>query len=327
MFSNISAILSELKLHRLFDRMECVLESAAVRRGIGRSLVVAFLTSLVAIEMKRREFLPPNLGQLIPGDSHFLAIDLTFGLLLIFEGLDLIFGFGRSVADTVGKQIEIFSLILLRKSFKEFSHFGEPLQWNSMAFESVGHILSDAFGALVIFLLLALYYRIQKHQPIAPGDHAQSRFIEQKKAIAFVLLAAYVTVGLTDTWLWLTESQDRLIPFFEVFYTLLIYVDILMVLISLQYSSSYKVAFRNSGFAVATVFLRVALVAPAYMNAILGVVATLYALGLTQVYNYFVVAKRTPMEKESGSTSPDPIEPKNGATVPDKNQPLGGVNI
>ena len=38
----------------------------------------------------------------------------------------------------------------------------------------------------------------------------------------------------------------------EPFYTLLVFADILVVLLSMRYSASYQVVFRNSGLAVAT---------------------------------------------------------------------------
>ena len=73
--------------------------------------------------------------------------------------------------------------------------------------------------------------------------------------------------------------------FFEIFYTLLIFADILIVLISLRYSVAYPVVFRYFGFAVATVMIRLALTAPRVVDAALGVTATLFAIGLTWVFN------------------------------------------
>jgi hypothetical protein len=58
-----------------------------------------------------------------------------------------------------------------------------------------------------------------------------------------------------------------------------------VVLISTRYSSTYRVVFRNSGVAVSTVLLRLALSAPHYVNALLGLGAALFALALTVAYN------------------------------------------
>jgi len=63
------------------------------------------------------------------------------------------------------------------------------------------------------------------------------------------------------------------------------------VLISLRYSVAYPVVFRYFGFAVATVLIRLALTAPRVVDAGLGVVATLFAIALTWVYNRTTVGE------------------------------------
>ena len=55
------------------------------------------------------------------------------------------------------------------------------------------------------------------------------------------------------------------------------------------YSNAYRAVFRNSGFALATVVLRLALAAPDDTHAALGFGAALYTLGLNWVYNQFEV--------------------------------------
>jgi hypothetical protein len=64
----------------------------------------------------------------------------------------------------------------------------------------------------------------------------------------------------------------------------LVLADVLLVFLSLRYSASYRVVFRNSGLAVATVILRLGLAAPAFYNAGLGIAATAFALALTYAY-------------------------------------------
>jgi hypothetical protein len=84
-----------------------------------------------------------------------------------------------------------------------------------------------------------------------------------------------------------THGGEPATSFFEVSYTVLIFNDVLIVLISLRYSLTFNVVFRNSGFAVATVLIRLALAAPPYLNALLGLGAAFFALGLTFAYNMF----------------------------------------
>jgi uncharacterized membrane protein len=79
-------------------------------------------------------------------------------------------------------------------------------------------------------------------------------------------------------------------------YSLLIFTDVLLVLLSLRYSSSYHVAFRNSGFAVSTVMIRVALIAPPLVGAGLGAATALFTLAVTLAYNHFAAIMAKPCD-------------------------------
>lgn len=268
---------------RLFDALHVRWESAGARHRIGSVLVATFLLTLAAIDANRRGLLPASLGDLIP-TNHFAAVDLAFTLLLLVEVIALVFSLAQSVSNSVGKQFEIFSLILLRQSFKGFSHIPEPLIWDTVR-SQILHMLSDAGGALAVFVLLGLYYKLQRHRPITDDSEDRVSFVAAKKLIALLLVLTFVFEGLRISWLTLSGGPSY--PFFETFYTLLIFSDILIVLISLRYSSTYPVVFRNSGFAVTTVFIRLALTAPAYINALLGIAAGGFAIALTLSYNAF----------------------------------------
>lgn len=198
------------------------------------------------------------------------------------EVITLVFGLAGSVAMSVGTQFEIVSLILLRQTLKEFTAFDEPVVWDPVS-QSVFHMTSDAVGALLSFVMLGAFHRLQRHQPITSAEDRES-FIVAKKLIALALLTAFVMIGLHDAWWWL-KGQGH--PFFEAFSTVLIFSDLLVVLISLRYSSTYRVVFRNSGFAAATVFMRLALTAPPYYHAVLGLVAVAFACAPTLASNGF----------------------------------------
>lgn len=88
----------------------------------------------------------------------FFSIELAFNVLLIFEAMSLIFLFPNSVADSVGKQFEIISLILLRDAFKEFGHYLDDLEWNKDFLVEMIPIISDAFGAILVFLITGLFF-------------------------------------------------------------------------------------------------------------------------------------------------------------------------
>jgi hypothetical protein len=278
----------------IFDYLEERWESPRTRRSVANLLVAAFLLTLLAIELNRQQLLPTGLASLIPV-NHFYAIKLAFDLLLIIEILGLVFSLASSVADAMGKQFEILSLILLRQSFKEFTHFTEPLEWENIS-SSVWYVLSDAGGALTIFWLVLVYYRLQRHKRISDVDEDRVSFVSVKKAVALMLLTLFVAIGIHDVITWWRTGEGY--SFFSIFYLTLIFSDILIVLISLRYSNVYGIVFRNSGFAVATVLIRLALTAPPFINVLLGLASIGLGIGLTLAYNYFQslpVAK--PVEK------------------------------
>jgi hypothetical protein len=272
-----------------FDGLERRWQSPRTHRAVSALLVGGFLLTLASIELSRQGLLPRPLAAAVPR-NHFRAIEVAFYLLLSYEVVGLVFGIAGSISRAAGKQLEIFSLILLRHAFEVFGRLGEPLRWEELQ-RLVPEMLFDAAGALAIFVVLAFYYRACRHQA-APGDPADRRsFITAKKAVALALLAAFAALGVRALGSQLGLHGD-LQGFFEGFYTLLIFADILVVLMSVRYSSSYPVVFRNSGLTVATVLLRVGLSAPPLFNAGLGVAAALFALALTHAYNRYAVAPR-----------------------------------
>jgi len=269
----------------VFDFLEQRWEKLTTQRRVASALVIVFGAGLALVEARRLPWLSQDLIDRLPS-NHFEAILLPFTLLLLAEVISLVIALAQSVAVAVGKQLEIMSLILIRQSFKELTYFPEPIVWSTTSGEitrRVLYILSDATGALIIFGLLAIYFRLQTHQPISSDPDDRTSFVGAKKLIALVLLASLLVIAVNVAWAWVTTGEEK--SFFEVFYTLLIFADVLIVLISLRYSVAYAVVFRYFGFAVATVLIRLALTAPRVVDAGLGVTATIFAIALTWVYN------------------------------------------
>lgn len=263
-----------------FDPLHHFWENDRMQRKIGFVLVLTFLSGIVGIELNRRGLLPEPLAHATP-TNHFYAVNLAFSLVLILEVISFIFSLPCSFSKSVGKQFEILALILLRDSFKELIHFPEPIAVTDM--EPVYLILSYAVGSLIIFALLGLYYRLQparKNDKGLPTDLYY--FVAAKKFIALVILATFIGLGATNAIL-LATGQEHM-NFFAVFYTLLIFTDILVVLVSQCFRPSFHAVFRNSGYVVSTLLIRLALAAPPYYNVSLGMIAIIYSIGLTLAY-------------------------------------------
>ncbi|TVM18266.1 hypothetical protein DPQ33_05790 [Oceanidesulfovibrio indonesiensis] len=266
----------------VFDPLHALWEKPRTQRGIALAQISLFLLGLAGIELNRRGLLPEPVATLTP-TSHYYAIKLAFGLVLLKEVIDLVFTLPCSMSRAVGKQFEILALILLRNAFKELVHFQEPIE----IADGIGPVLpiiADAAGALFIFVGLGIYSRLHVKRKSSKSAGALYRFVATKKLLALVLLGIFFSVGVD---MGLTAMQTgHSQPFFDVFYTVLIFSDILLVLISSLYLPSFHSTFRNSGFAVSTLLIRMALASPRYWDALLGVTAVTFAICLTLAYNY-----------------------------------------
>jgi hypothetical protein len=246
---------------------------------ISNLLIAGFLSGLLIATLSHFEWVDWEV-------SFFVSIDISFTILLFVEILGLIFILPQSVADSVGKQFEIFSIILLRSAFKEFGATNGDISFASFSEVESFFMYYDAFGALLIFGIIGIYYKIQRHEPITDSDEEQLQFIHFKQVLAFGMLMVFLVIGVID--LYELVSNGTFYPSIHVFYMFLIFTDVLILLYSLRYASRYFNIFRYSSFAFATILIRLALSSEPGINVILGLIAGLFVLGLSIAYNYFM---------------------------------------
>ncbi len=266
----------------LFDPLHHFWESEGFHRLAASLLVFVFLAALGGIELARQGWLPPWVAPHTP-TSHFAAVHLAFTLVLILEVVSFLFALPCSFSKALGTQFEILALILMRNAFKELALLGEPITI-SEDFTPVLHLAVSGFGALALFALLGIYRRIQpKRKKEALSATALYRFVAIKKGIALVLLVVFISFGITN--LFKTLSGVPHVDFFPFFYTLLVFTDILIVLVAQCFWPSFEAVFRNSGYALATVFIRLALAAPPLVDVVLAILAILFAISLALVWD------------------------------------------
>jgi len=272
----------------IFDPLQTIYEHEKVHRKISVLLVFLFLASLATIELKRQGLLPQDLAALVPG-NHFYAVHAAFTVILVLEVISLIFVLPCSFSRSLGKQFEILSLILIRNAFKELSYFAEPLGYEGNI-DKIMHILASGFGALLIFALLGLYYKIQRRSEDDSRHMDLYSFVASKKAISLLLLGSFISMGSYSVYQSLMGIEHS--DFIHSFYTQLILTDILIVLVSQCFHPSAKMMFRNSGYALSTLMIRIALVAPVYYNVVLGAAAMIFAILLTLVSQHLFQERR-----------------------------------
>ena len=274
---------------RVFDRLNTSWEKQRTQKVVTGTLILSFIASLVVIELNRQGLLPGFLRGRIPV-GHYHAINIAFTFVLALEVVSLILTLPCSVSKALGKQFEILALIFIRSSFKEFAALPEPIAFTGQ-FDILWRILADGGGAIVIFGLLGIFTRLLEHsqETLEPGP-VRTRFVAAKKSVALMLLVTFSGMALYSAELFL--SGGEFVDFFQHFYTVLIFSDILLVLIAQRYLPDFRGVFRNSGYAVATLLIRLSLAAPAFYNVLIGMASVIFAVALTLVYNYFYCHKK-----------------------------------
>jgi len=270
-------------LVRLFDTLQHHAESDETHRLVGQGLVFFFIASLGLIELNSLGFLPDFLASRI-SMNRFDAVTQTFTLVLVLEVVELVFSLPRSTSRSVGKQFEILALILLRNAFKELTHLPVPIEITGHT-DVIINLGVYGAGALAVFVLLGAYKYAQRCAPRHWAPTILAKFITAKKLVALLVLAAFLFMGLYDGILLLRGEPT--FDIFHDFYTLLIFTDILIVLIAQRYMPEFHAIFRNSGFALSTLFIRLALTAESRLSVAMGVGAMVFAVGLTYASNRF----------------------------------------
>ena len=123
------------------------------------------------------------------------------------------------------------------------------------------------------------------------------RFIRRKKIIAIVLVPIFFTMALFTLFNWTSDISftSNNLPsfetinnlFFDEFFTVLILVDVVLLLISFFYTDKFHKIIRNSGFVVSTILIRMSFGVSGLISTILIVVAVLFGLAIITIHNKY----------------------------------------
>ena len=225
------------------------------------------------------------------------AIYTPFSFILIYEVYLLIYYLPKSFTSYITKQYEIITLIIIRKLFKDLS----ALELSSDWFKIKGD-LQFTYDILASIILFYLIYQFVKQGVIKSKipDVNQlkiERFIHRKKIIAIVLVPIFFTMALITLFSWTSDISftSNNLPsfekinnlFFDEFFTVLILVDVVLLLISFFYTDKFHKIIRNSGFVVSTILIRMSFGVSGLISTILIVVAVLFGLAIITIHNKY----------------------------------------
>lgn len=225
------------------------------------------------------------------------AIYTPFSFILVYEVYLLIYYLPKSFTTYITKQYEIITLIIIRKLFKDLS----ALELSSNWFQIKGDLqfTYDILASVILFYLIFQFQKqgMQKSTQQKGNKLKIERFIRRKKIIAVALVPIFFMMALVTLFNWTSDvslaSND--LPsfetinnlFFDEFFTVLILVDVVLLLISFFYTDKFHKIIRNSGFVVSTILIRLSFGVSGLISTILIVVAVLFGLAIIIIHNKY----------------------------------------
>ena len=225
------------------------------------------------------------------------AIYTPFSFILVYEVYLLIYYLPKSFTTYITKQYEIITLIIIRKLFKDLS----ALELSSDWFEIKGDLqfTYDILASVILFYLIFQFQKqgMQKSTQQKDNKLKIERFINRKKIIAVVLVPIFFTMALVTLFNWTSDISftSNELPsfetvnnlFFDEFFTVLILVDVVLLLISFFYTDKFHKIIRNSGFIVSTILIRMSFGVSGLISTILIVAAILFGLAIIIIHNKY----------------------------------------
>lgn len=237
---------------------------------------------------------------------HLAAISWAINLLLLYELVDMCFAISKSVAMSVARHLQIYALVLLRDAFLKLESFPEPIEVGFEDLRSIWVMVADAGGGVLLFIAAAVFTRLQRHRPITLDAAEGEIFRAIKRVIVMLLLVVLATLCVQHALgaIGVVGAAGAL-PILDVFFTVLVFVDILLAFVSLAFTTNPAIVFRNFGFAFSAILLRLALASPEFVRPAMGVAGALTAIAMTLAYNLASDAGPT-TKKGVKLVTPDP---------------------
>jgi hypothetical protein len=258
--------------------------------------LLSFFVHLVVIYLSKFNFIELSMDTGLL-ENPISAVYTPFSFILIYEVYLLIYYLPKSITTYITKQYEIITLIIIRKLFKDLSSLELSSEW----FEIKGDLqfTYDLIGSLLLFYLIFLFQK-QGRRKLVQGNNIKprvERFIYKKKVIAVILVPLFFVMALYTLITWaigFSLTPNELAPFesinnlfFDEFFTVLILVDVVLLLISLFYTDQFHKIIRNSGFIISTILIRMSFGVSGAISTILIVVALLFGLAMITVHNKY----------------------------------------
>jgi hypothetical protein len=286
-----------LKLIAAHDRIFSEANKTALNHLVIKLSIAGFAIHLALIFLCRSLPHPPALIAGV-GGNYLTAIYTPFSFILFYEVLTLIAALPESTTRSIVNQFEIVSLIFIRDVFKEIANAVELVNGHRLTNEAIP-IFLDMWAALLMFLLVAVfqYVALQRVRLPETPEHlpALERFIAQKKVVTLALATLLLAMAAYNLALFLLQTGRVLAAghglqpkstFYNDLFTVMIFTDVLVLILSLVVNGRYEMVFRNAAFVASIILIRLSLTEPNPYGALLALLAMVFGILTVLVFNF-----------------------------------------
>jgi len=263
-----------------------------------RLSIAGFVLHLALIYLARTLDHPPAaIAQ--AGTNYLAAISTPFNFILFYEVLTLIAALPASTTRSIASQFEIVSLIFIRDVFRDIARAGDLVTAHKLTADTFPVFL-DMWSGFFMYLLVAVFQHIASNRAetsvTAIPTHETLRFVSQKRMIAAGLAVLLLAMAVWNFGLFLYDAARTAftglgpmtgeLTFYNDVFTVMIFTDVLVLILSLVVSGRYAMVFRNAAFVVSIILIRFSLTEGYPYGAPLAIVAMLFGVFSLLVYNY-----------------------------------------
>jgi hypothetical protein len=287
------------ELIRAHDRIFSEENKAALKRLVIKVSIAGFLIHLALVFLSRGLSHPPLLIAAV-GRNYLSAIATPFSIILFYEVLTLIAALPASTTQSIVNQFEVVSLIFIRDVFKDMARTSET-GWRHENLHQAFPVFLDMCSGLVMYLLVAIfqYVALKRVKPAGTAELSAGlkKFIAQKKLIAIGLTVLLLSMAVYNLGIVIVHAYGCLRAglyiitepnafFYNEVFTVMIFTDVLMLIMSLVVSGRYEMIFRNAAFVLSIILLRFSLTEDQPYGAPLALFAMVFGILTLLVFNF-----------------------------------------
>tara|TARA_B100001287_G_C22683068_1_gene531641 strand:+ start:2882 stop:3769 length:888 start_codon:yes stop_codon:yes gene_type:complete len=277
-----------LFIDNIFTRVFSKTNQNKVERATLWFSMIGFIIHLLLIYAKKYKWFKISFESSLLIDP-ISAIYTPFSIILIYEIYLLVVNLPRSFTTSVSKQFEIISLILIRRIFADIPKINLETNWLNTQ-ENI-QLIYDVLGVLIIFFLIFLFNKARSRLPKKPINPNIQSFVASKKVVSLILLPILIITSFISIYQWiyglfyLKITSDINSIFYNEFFTILILADVLILLLSFQYTERYSQLIRNTGFVICTILIRLSFGVSGLTNVLLIISSVAFGLIILNIYN------------------------------------------